>query len=278
MIRSFNYGSNPSFASRLEQIERTAAIEETNDGFAYFVGDPELIGSPDGILGRVISTSDTVEIELVVGEDIHPDARKTMVDICTATATDYDRYSINRAAEQKLDSLDGSKQQIAFRHLAANLLNHSSMAHGEAVHPLTRATIRSCVGWVALTRALRPEGHTAIEEFNRVGLYVPDFDSNQRLGGFMKTRKGTVPVGIARFQEKGEKHHCASCSGQILKGFNRITLSLDKSSRGSYNHHHYHENCFAETQLKKLDLKSAKIEINPHAMAVMSPQGRAQYS
>ena len=266
MIRSFDV-HDPNFNRRLELIERTAFVEETNSGIAYFVADPERLQARDGLIGKMSIGEDVIDIELIVGEDIDPVARKTMVEICAASANEYDRYSINRAAVEKLDALDEQAQHVAFRHIASNISWQRSVAFARETHPLTRDTIRSSLGWIASSRTLRPSGQEALEELSKLGLGLPKFTSNLRLGGFLRTAQGTVPVGVVYAQEKGERHHCKCCSGQILKDTTRATLTLDKP-RDRFDHHHYHPTCFFDVELPQLDLKTARIEPNPNAITV----------
>lgn len=266
MIRSYGVPSHP-IEKRLLEIERTATIEESNDGFDYYVGDPELIGHRDEVIGIARLLSDSVELELVVGEDVPKPARQVMVDILVDSVSDHDRYGLSKAIEQRLDNMDPQISQLAYSHIASNIHNQQRVTFAKNTHPLTRDTIRSTLGWVSTTRITRTEGLEALDALDEAGLYVPHFNSDLRLGGAMTTKQGIVPVGITRTTEKSERHHCENCTGQILKQSPRITLTLDRP-RTRFDHHHFHNSCFAETQLPRLSLDTAKIEPNAHALGL----------
>lgn len=272
MIRSFGE-KDPQFERYLERIEQRAALEETPEGFAYFVADPEYLGVPDTIIGQVFTTSDTVEAELVVGEDIPKSARDMLVKICADGAASSDRYSVARSAGHHLTQAPDDLAKLTFEHLQRNLENFKRGLSNPNIdtHPLTRQTILSTLGWAALSRSPNHVGLEALSQLGNLGLKVPDFNTNMRLSGMLKTKQGSAPVGFTKATEKSERHHCNCCQGQILKDSERVTMGLDKPA-DRFDHHHMHFSCFADQMLPKLDTTTARFEPNPEAVRLMKEE------
>lgn len=273
MITSYGKPYEAQFRSYLDKAEQTAFLETAPGGWDYFVADPEKIGIESGVVGHTIVSADQIEMELVLGEDIPKEARQIIASICADSAGLYDRYAIPRTGDQHLQDADPNTKRITLTHIARNLEAHKrgiqimdQKRKFSEIHPLTRDSMRSSLGWVALNRDLNATGREILDQLAGYDLFIPNLNSDLRLGGILRTAKGPRPVGIVAATEKSEKHHCAGCSGQILLNTQRFTLSLDKPDSG-YDHHHYHPVCLINTELPKLDLASARMEPNPHAIS-----------
>ena len=262
----------------MDYLAQHSSVEYTTDGFEYAVFDPEaLTGTPTSVvLGSLIYRPDEIEMRLFLGEDMPPDVRASIADICIASADDYSRFGIARAGDELLAAQSGQsdeewqKTQQVLYHIRQNMRAHQqglmlSNQAGERVDPLIRETLHSTLGWVALRRGLSDAGNDAYDRLCNDGLWIPGFDSEQRVVGLIRNKKGEVKVaGFLYMEEKSERHHCADCSGQILRGTNRITLQYEQPDSYS-DHHHFHATCFLDSMLPRFDQSTLSIDINPHA-------------
>jgi hypothetical protein len=267
-----SYGQrDPLFERYLDRVVNGSDIEANSDGFEHFVADPSDIGMESGVVGMVTTQPDGgIELEVVLGADIPENTRDVLSKICVGSVVATDRYSVARACHEAApgvnpDDLPDFRHHFG-THLNVTRDNIFAMDRGGRsgeIHPLTRATVQSALGWLHTFRPTDDGGQTAIEQLTDSGLIVPQLNSGERLAGLLRTNEGTQRVGIVSATERGDRHRCPCCSGQILQSTQRITLVLDQQRHGR-DHHHYHPTCFAESNLGRLDISSARIEPNPY--------------
>lgn len=260
-----------SFEHRLDQLDARSVGETTLDGFEYGVVDRSLLEIPNGLVGTSKVTTDTIEMRLILGSDIPKNVRPVLADICIAAAVlgSEGRISIEgllcEATRQTLNNVEsdlrsdtfGTIQSILNSYRAAYVMLDQARRYRE-VTPEMRAQLKHCLGMTATMRSMAPAGIEMIDSLTARDLYVPVAESGQVLHGKFRTpRDGSVEASVYFAPERGNKHCCKTCNGQIFRGDMRITLSMDRKV-DSYDHHHYHPVCFAETDLALLDLNSAK--------------------
>lgn len=279
MIRTFSPEPDKAFDRYLDRLERHGGYEETPSGFAYTVADPERMGGDSLIVGKSIvkpDDPDQIEFQLVLGEDMPAEARKLLAEICVDSISADDRYCVARSADKILKASDPSMASLALGHMRVNLGHHRrGIAFG--AHERNTRTVemfRSTLGWTALVTEIGADGQYALSQLEKRGLFIPEFPTGVRLAGNMRTQKGNQPIGITRAVERSERHHCADCSGQILKNTERVTTSLDKPL-AQHDHHHYHWTCFIDKSLPKLEVRTATLEPNPYLLNRPNPAQKA---
>lgn len=285
MIKSptANVEANREF---LRFLTAGAELETSRRGFEYQVYDPAK--TPDGadlVFGSVVSMPDQVEVDLYLSGTIPREVRGAMADICVASAPDDDRYTVARAADTILGLRDGfqlDRSTIAFnalvmKHMQGNmhltqLGFDSQRKSGDKVQPRVMDTYRSTIGWLAFRRQLSDEGSSLYGQFSEGGLWIPHFESEERVTGLLQRKNGEyVKAGFVYMPENSERHHCAQCSGQLLKGTTRVTLQLDNADE-RLDHHHYHTTCFLDKVLPKFKFESLAIDTNHHAREINAPK------
>lgn len=244
----------------LDRLVSQSHSRRTDSGFEFFVVDHEQMGGLTA--GEIIRREGNTELLCILNDTIPPNDQENIANITLTAATIQSeaRYKIPHAGQQLVESgseLDADTFR-ALEWIARDTLSTSRA--NSMLTPAEKGTLeresRSVIGWVAIHRDLTEEGEHEIEKLSSAGIIIPGQKSEQQLTGLMLT--GQARTTVASFQtmeERSERHHCADCSGQILRTTDRITLSLDEND-GYSDHHHYHASCFADTILPKFNTDS----------------------
>lgn len=273
-------GLDPDFSRFLDELARGAEIATTESGLDFTVYDPEHLDGLGNylVLGEVHETKDSIDADIFVSGGLPPETTRSIAEICFASFESNDTYSVARAAERVLgldagdgadvdSGLVGSATMAIEQNLQAFHRGLGNRKRGENLPKSIIDTYRATLGWVALRRPLRESGERVFGELTEAGLWIPSFDSDQRVSGLLQTKKGDqLKAGFMMMQERDERHACANCSGHIIKGSNRITLQLDEPTSQPTDHHHYHATCFVDNVLPKFVFTSLAIDTNPHAV------------
>lgn len=270
MIVAYGSEHDPVLSRKIDHLLNTSPGETTTDGFEYAVTEPEVVGAPSGVIGRIIISGDEIECGLIVASDIPEATRRNIAAITVASIVYPSRYSIAQAGDQIAEDLPPDERADVIKHIGLNMEAHrkgiayaDSKKHYAVTPPFVRQTLKSTLGWLNLRRPYTARGEEGITELQQRDLFVPELQSGQHLTASLQTKAGVRKVGLVFAPERSEKHTCPCCSGQILKGTTRITMSTTKERNG-FDHHHYHTTCFADKVLTKIEPDSARIEENPH--------------
>jgi hypothetical protein len=257
-------GVSDTYSKELDVVLSRASVETTPDGFEYFVADPnEQMGLT---MGSVFRTPEQSDLTLVINGNVAQEDRQK---IATASMVgefhlDADRYWLALALHEVLGWNDdaGFNKNIRAINIMFDALRAQSAAiqQNPEVDAQTKARLRlearSAMGVLATYRGVTDIGLEAYGEFNKQGLWIPHANVHEvELAGYIQTINGTVGASFKSMEEKSERHHCAGCSNQIIRGTTRVTLGLDTHD-GYSDHHHYHYPCFIDKVIPKLDIGS----------------------
>lgn len=261
MIADFGAGPDPGFNRFLEGLNRESVVEETATGLAYFVSD-QLI-DPTAVVGRISRAEDGVDVELYMSAGLQESTRRLVAQACFDSQEWTDENSVARACDAISVDLDEPERHLMIAAVALNLEGHrlgfaERQKRHEAVHPLTRAQFRSAMGWVGLRKPFGERGLELLDQLEKASLMVPMAEEGSLVARSLAPDSRGATVEVRAMTEKGHRHRCKCCSGNIPKETLRITESLDRLVNG-YDHHHFHPSCFFDKELGTLDLKTARL-------------------
>ncbi len=264
-----NNQATESYRTQLETLERNSVLEQSSNGFEYFVAEADNLTHPKAITGLVIFGPDEIELNLLMGSDIDPAIRPKIADMTVEMASmggqglpseyllcdagqrlmpDWPLETRLQIGSTLFDNLKSFKKWVRQQDSSGNYKN---------VHPRDRAQLKHSLGWVALERKMSDSGLEVVNNLIDLGLNVLPVGDKEVLTAQGKGKLNGVGMTVYSAREKGHHHRCKSCSGDIHRGTTRVTASYDKKVHG-YDHHHYHPVCYAETDMKQIDLSTAK--------------------
>jgi hypothetical protein len=257
-------GMPDSYSAELDRVLSRASVETTPDGFEYYVSDPnDTMGLTMGCVRR---TPEQSELTIIVNGNVQPEDREKIATTAVVAEghLESERYWLARALYDVVSWKDDDEfnANIFAINLIADGLRHQSTAiqRDPTIDQRTKARLRdearSALGILATYRGVTTDAKQVFTEFSKKGLQIPHSDTHElELAGRLQTKNGPVTASFKAMEEKSERHNCACCSAQIIRGTNRVTLGLDKND-GYSDHHHYHYACFVDTVMPKLDFES----------------------
>ncbi|MDO8266097.1 MAG: hypothetical protein Q7T41_04115 [Candidatus Saccharibacteria bacterium] len=255
-----------TYSRDVERVLSSSRVEETSDGFAYFVSDPnEEMGLT---MSTVFRTPEQSDLTLIVNGNVAKKDRLKIAAVAVAGEAylEAERYWLARAIEDVVgwESDEEFVENVSAISLLLDALRIqiSAIKKDPEIDPRVKARLeleaKSALGILATHRGVSDTGVEALGEFTKQGLWIPRANTdNVELAGALQTNRGLVTAGFVSMEEKSERHSCACCGAQIIKGTARMTLGLDVHD-GYSDHHHYHIPCFIDSVIPRFRLDTMR--------------------
>ncbi len=255
-------GVDTNYERRLDKVLSRSSVESTTDGFTYYVSD---ISEPLGMsFGSVFRTPEQSALTLVINGNISPENRKKIATTAVEAEAhlDDERYWLAQALHEIIAWNDD--KEFAENITAINIMfeairtQNASIQRDPNIDSLTKARLRlealSAMGMLATYRGVTTLGVEAYDEFRKQGLWIPNVSAEEvELSGTLHRKNGPVVANFKAMEEKSERHNCACCGAQLIKGMTRVTLGLEVTD-GYSDHHHYHQPCFIDSVIPRFNL------------------------